>query len=127
MRQFALLADCLQKGLHKLAVQSVRRFPCGLWITGDGREVMIDAGYKPIWQRLLDGGVEPANPDAWVEDIVRREHFFDDWPPLHLQYDNLKRLRAVMLAWRASTAHAERRSEWQARVQRYRRWRAEQR
>jgi hypothetical protein len=116
MVQFAVLADCLHKGLHTLAVQSVRPFPIGLWITSDGRQILFSADYQPIWQRHRDGTVAAADPFEWIKGIIRREHFFDDRLPLHLQYDNLKKLRAIVLDWESG----QRRQAWQAKMRRLR-------
>jgi hypothetical protein len=92
-----LLIDCMRQGLHKMACRLVRPFPYGLWTCRDGREVLFDRNYKPIWQ-LHDGIVEVADRREWVEH-VHEEIFFDDQLPPHRQYAGMKRLRAIVVRW----------------------------
>ena len=55
------------------------RLPYGLWTCADGREVLFNRGYRPIWSRVGKG---PAQPCAfeWVR-FRTQEHFFDDGNP----------------------------------------------
>ena len=98
-RELRMLASHLARGEHKLAMCLLRRCPYGLWICADGRQVLHDRAYKPIWSRSADGIIEVADPDEWVPDIERREPLFSDRRDPWAQYDAMKRLRAIMVEW----------------------------
>jgi hypothetical protein len=50
--------------------------PYGLWRCADGREVLFNRHYRPIWQRdRVDGYVYPADPDERVP-WQRVEYFY---------------------------------------------------
>jgi hypothetical protein len=58
--------------------QSARdRLPYGKWTCADGREVLFNRAYKPIWQRWPDGLVTRANHDERVP-WIRQEFYFKD-------------------------------------------------
>jgi len=40
--------------------------PYGRWIAGDGRVVIFNRHYTPIWERLPNGTVQRANPHEWI-------------------------------------------------------------
>ena len=67
----------------KVARQPTRReqvratMPYGKWTTEDGREVLFNRDYMPIWQRLPDGTVSVADKDEWVP-WVRQDQFYHD-------------------------------------------------
>jgi hypothetical protein len=46
--------------------------PYGKWTCADGREVLFNRSYDPIWQRYPDVAVEPADPDEWVPFVKQR-------------------------------------------------------
>lgn len=52
------------------------KLPYGCWTCADGREVLFNRGYQPIWQR--HDGVVTECPPHWVEQIVRTCHFYND-------------------------------------------------
>jgi hypothetical protein len=54
-----------------------RWLPYGMWTCADGREVLYNRDYHPIWQRRPGKAAEKANPSEWVH-WVKSEHFFDD-------------------------------------------------
>ncbi len=41
--------------------------PYGVWTCADGRVMIFNRHYRPIWQRLPDGTVQRANPHEWVD------------------------------------------------------------
>jgi hypothetical protein len=41
--------------------------PDGRWIARDGRVVIFNRHYTPIWERLPNGTVQRANPHEWVD------------------------------------------------------------
>jgi hypothetical protein len=51
--------------------------PYGKWTCDDGREVLFNRDYKPMWQRLPHQQAESADPVEWVPH-VRQEWFYDD-------------------------------------------------
>jgi hypothetical protein len=50
--------------------------PYGKYICKNGREVIFNRGYSPIWE-INNGVVSKANPDEWVE-FIGQEWFYDD-------------------------------------------------
>ena len=55
---------------------SVDRRLYGKWTCADGREVLFNRGYRPIWQRYPGQPAEPADPDRWVDDIVGEADYY---------------------------------------------------
>jgi hypothetical protein len=53
-----------------------RTIPYGKWTCVDGREVLFNRRYVPIWQRRPGGRAEPADPTEWVP-WVEQEWFAD--------------------------------------------------
>lgn len=41
--------------------------PYGCWVCVDGRVVLFNRNYSPIWERLPDGTVQRANPQEWID------------------------------------------------------------
>ena len=54
--------------------------PYGIWTCADGRQVIFNRRYKPMWQRLLDGRVVLADPTEWVH-WRQQDWFYDDGTP----------------------------------------------
>lgn len=50
--------------------------PYGLWTCADGREVLFNRHYQPIWQRH-QGHVMPAMRGEWVKFVSQR-WFYND-------------------------------------------------
>jgi hypothetical protein len=48
----------------------------GKWTCADGREVLFNRGYKPIWQRCPGQPAEPADPHERVDDIVGEADYY---------------------------------------------------
>jgi hypothetical protein len=46
--------------------------PYGVWGCADGRQVMFDRRYHPMWQRSAAGVVTPADPTEWVRFTTQR-------------------------------------------------------
>lgn len=51
--------------------------PYGKWKCEDGREVLFNRRYRPIWQKTSDSVVSVADPDEWVS-FMATEHFYND-------------------------------------------------
>lgn len=54
-----------------------KTLPYGLWRCADGREVLFNRAYKPLWSRI-NGEVEQADPTERVQGIEEQSFFFDD-------------------------------------------------
>lgn len=50
--------------------------PYGLWVCADGREVLFNRDYAPLWQRV-GGVVLVADPEEWVS-WRSQVWFYDD-------------------------------------------------
>ena len=51
--------------------------PYGIWCCGDGREVLFNRFYEPVWQRSPGGETSRADPYEWVH-WRRQDYFYDD-------------------------------------------------
>ena len=51
--------------------------PYGKWICADGREVLFNRFYEPIWERPPGGSARRADPEEWVP-YQHQEWFFKD-------------------------------------------------
>ena len=72
--------------------------PYGKWTCADGREVLFNRDYKPIWQRTADGRVSEAEASERVP-YEEQEWFYDDnnrpWTDRELS----EKLVATLEAW----------------------------
>jgi hypothetical protein len=41
--------------------------PYGRWIARDGRVIIFNRGYQPIWERLPNGEIQRANGGEWID------------------------------------------------------------
>src|SRR6267378_6694541 len=55
------------------------RMPYGMWTTADGREILFNRDYQPIWQRRPGCTAKQIEPQ-WI-DYVKERWFFDDGNP----------------------------------------------
>lgn len=53
------------------------RLPYGRWRCADGREVLFNRAYEPLWSRI-NGEVVQADPGERVQGIEEQLFFFDD-------------------------------------------------
>ena len=100
LAELRVLADCLAKGMHKLAVASMlpRHFPYGVWRDAYHEPVVLfDRSYRGLW-RWRHGVVEPVRP-TWQIEYRNEEVLFDELKPQWQQYDAMKQLRAILVAW----------------------------
>jgi hypothetical protein len=51
--------------------------PYGEWTCADGREVLHNRFYEPIWQRA-DGVLSRADPSEWVRNIVEEQWLYNN-------------------------------------------------
>jgi len=70
--------------------------PYGRWTCQDGREVLFNRFYEPIWQRQPSGIVEAADGREWVK-FIGEEWFYSDRD----ETETAKRSKAIpaLLAW----------------------------
>ena len=52
--------------------------PYGMWRCADGREVLFNRAYRPIWSRYPGRPTVGANPDEWVHWNTQN-YFYDDY------------------------------------------------
>jgi hypothetical protein len=80
-----------------------RMLPYGKWTCADGREVVFNREYQPIFQRK-DGVVSHADRNEYVKNIVKTEMYYDDGcaPATYLDQDRGYRLS------KRDTAHCQR-------------------
>jgi hypothetical protein len=57
------------------------QLPYGLWRCEDGRVVLFNRHYQPIYERLPGGIVQHANRYEWVA-FVQQEFIYDDGTPI---------------------------------------------
>jgi hypothetical protein len=121
--QLQQIATFLGKGLHKLAHEASPHFPYGVFTFWDGREILFNRGYTPLWERLANGTVQCADPCETPQ--IDPTYFFDDKYPWHQQYEGNKKLRALLVRWRfIATARDARREHYREEFARKRRlWR----
>lgn len=73
--------------------QMVSQLPYGQWTCADGRVVLFNRNYSPIWERLPDGTVRRANPHEWIK--WTRQSWFD-LGSARYERDARERLRKVL-------------------------------
>jgi hypothetical protein len=54
--------------------QMLEVLPYGRYIASDGREILFNRSYRPIWERLPDGKVQRADSNEWI-DWIRQGWF----------------------------------------------------
>ncbi len=51
--------------------RALEALPYGRYIARDGREILFNRAYQPIWEKLPNGEIRRANPHEWI-DWVRQ-------------------------------------------------------
>lgn len=74
------------------------RLPYGMWTCADGREVLFNRDYKPIWQRRTGGPAEQADADEWVR-FERQEWFYLDHNTPWVNKASKRRCEAILQDW----------------------------
>jgi hypothetical protein len=69
--------------------------PYGKWICEDGREVLFNRFYEPIYQRHLGATAQPADRKEWVP-WKRQEWFYDD---TYSERRAIKVATAILTKW----------------------------
>jgi hypothetical protein len=92
----------------KREVELRNRYAYGLWTCPDGRQVLFDRNYKPMWQRYLDQPATPADPSEWV--LFAKEEWFFGYPapwthPINYAVKQvMTRCEAVLAEWGVQNA-----------------------
>lgn len=76
--------------------------PYGVWACADGREVLFNRRYVPLFERRPGGPVSAANPAEWVP-FVRQAWFYSGEHP---EAECRDRARAALRAWGLPTCPA---------------------
>lgn len=74
------------------------RLPYGLWTCADGREVLFDRRYRPLWTRRPGEAARVADPDERVPHC-RQEWFWQDGAAPWQDGKSLARAEAVLAEW----------------------------
>jgi hypothetical protein len=95
--------------LYTVASDFHRRndYPYGKWTCADGREVLFNRFYEPIWHRLPGAlFARPADAGEWVKGIEKHDYFYDDTVR---DRDKLTRGRTALAAWGIDDPHPRKR------------------
>jgi hypothetical protein len=74
------------------------RLPYGLWTCADGREVLFNRAYEPIWERIHNGPATAADPMervAWV----KQEWFYKEPYAPWRNKEARAECEAILAAW----------------------------
>jgi hypothetical protein len=71
----------------------------GVWKTSDGRQVVFNRFYEPVWQRV-GGVISDADASEWVKNIVSENFFYDDG---HTEAQRRARARRRLIEWSKET------------------------
>lgn len=74
-----------------------QRMPYGKWTCSDGREILFNRDYEPIWQRHLNQAAEPADQHEWVLFEREEERFYSDPPWRSAEAE--RRCNQILGAW----------------------------
>ena len=81
----------------KISPSFLRRIflPYGQWTCADGRVVLFNRDYRPIWERLADGTVRPADGKECVR-FSQQEWFYSDRVS---ETESRRRATSVLTDW----------------------------
>lgn len=72
--------------------------PYGKWTCEDGREVLFNRRYKPIWQRRDGEAATPGDPNERVK-FTKEEWFYSDENAPWLDKNTRQRCEAELKEW----------------------------
>lgn len=70
--------------------------PYGKWVCDDGREVLFNRDYQPIYERRPGRASREADSREWVEDIKQTEFFYSDSNPPWLDQATLRKCSELL-------------------------------
>lgn len=76
--------------------------PYGKWKCADGREVLFNRDYCPIWDRSSDGLVVPIEPDTYVAHEDSEFYFGDGNAPYYDNDVTVKKCLSILDEWGVS-------------------------
>lgn len=76
--------------------------PYGKWTCADGREVLFNRFYEPIFDRKPGMPVIQANPAEWI-GYRKMEHFYQDATP---EREKVRKAEAALKAFMGNAAPA---------------------
>jgi hypothetical protein len=85
--------------------------PYGKWTCADGREVLFNRDYRPIWERRNGGNATQGVPYEWVA-FERQEGFYDDGDTPWRDRRALAKCQAILNAWGAPPSLTPPRQQW---------------
>lgn len=74
------------------------RLPYGIWRTSDGREVVFDRHYRPMWQRTPGNRSAAADPAEQVDFVAQRWFWTGSTP----KRERIAATAAALAEWSAS-------------------------
>ena len=78
---------------HADIEKMVASLPYGQWVCADGRVVIFNRRYSPLWERLSNGVVQRANAGEWVKWVSQS---WFDLGSARYERDARERLRKVL-------------------------------
>lgn len=88
-----------RKGTLALPLPIRKLLPYGVWKCADGRDVLFNRDYQPIFDRRVGSGPVPADPQEWVKHIDEEKWFYSDVDPPWCDYAARRRCLAVLRDW----------------------------
>jgi hypothetical protein len=73
--------------------------PYGRWTCADGREVLFNRQYRPLWSRRPGEMAVAAHRGEWVAGIVEEGHYYDDSCPVRTNQEVQTRCIKVLEEW----------------------------
>jgi MT-A70/ParB-like nuclease domain len=100
MDELQQLAQCLKRGLHKAAFESLgAHFPHGVYRAPNGfPRGLFDKNYQGLWF-WRNGVVRPGTFEWRAADCLEEPFFIDDRRKPFQDYPSMKQLRAVLVRW----------------------------
>jgi hypothetical protein len=78
------------------------KLPYGIWTCTDGREILFNRKYRPLWERYPGKPAIAADPDEWISWSTQ-EWFFNDgnlpWNKHDAGRRSLARCQAILREW----------------------------
>jgi hypothetical protein len=75
-----------------------RLLPYGMWTCEDGRQVLFDRRYRPLWQRRPGQRATVADPNEWVA-WEKQEWLFNDANPPWRNEKTKSKCYKILEAW----------------------------
>lgn len=82
----------------EIAARMRLEMPYGIWTCADGREVLFNRRYHPIWQRMPGQAATRAKNGEWVT-FERESWFYTDSNPPWSSRKTKKKCKEVLAKW----------------------------